>query len=359
MSERYEWQRISTAQQLSRYLREELARERWSGTMPGVIRLAGEFGVSRDSVEAALSELEREGLLLAQGRGKRRLIVAEGMSARAPALRMVVLLFEPADRSTNYIMELIHALRDAGHQAEFAPKTQTELGAKVTRVARMIEDTAADAWVVFGASREVLEWFAASSLPAFALAGRANRLPIASIMPDKVAPMRLAVRRLVALGHRRIVLLCRPHRVIPEPGRFERAFLEQLESQGIATGPYHLQTWNETAEGLYKALDSLFRYTPPTALFIQEAPPVTATLQFCMRRGLKVPDDFSLICTDPDPAFQWCLPSIAHIAWDSRQMIRRIVGWAENLRFGKKDLKKGFFKARLVEGGTIGPVKGG
>jgi DNA-binding LacI/PurR family transcriptional regulator len=77
-----------------------------------------------------------------------------------------------------------------------------------------------------------------------------------------------------------------------------------------------------------------------------------------MKRGLRIPEDLSLICTDHDPGFQWCQPSVSRIRWDSRQMIRRIVRWAENLRAGKDDRRKGFSKARFVEGGTIGPVAG-
>ena len=121
---------------------------------------------------------------------------------------------------------------------------------------------------------------------------------------------------------------------------------------------YHLQTWDETAEGFQKALDSLFRFTPPTALFVEEAPFVTATFQYCMKHGLRIPDDLSLICTDPDPGFQWCFPSIAHIRWEGRQMIRRVVRWVENIRVGKDDRKKGLFNAAVVEGGTIGPARG-
>ena len=324
--------------------------------MPGVMRLAAELGVSRDSVEAALIELEREGLLLPQGRGKRRIIVAGGIGVGARALRVVVLLGDPTDRSAYYFVDLIHTLRAAGHEAEFAPKTQLELGDKTARIARMVEKTAADAWVVFSGSREVLEWFASRPVPAFAFAGRANRVPIASIAPDKVTPMRLAIRHLVALGHSKIVLLSRAARVVPEPGLFERAFLEELESQGIATGSYHLPIFHETAEGFHKALESLFRYTPPTALFINEPAFVAATLQYCMKRGLRVPKDFSLVCTDPDPGFERCHPSIAHIGWDSRQVIRRIVRWVENVRVGQEDRQKGFFKARFVDGGTIGPA---
>ncbi len=351
------WQRLSTATQLAHHLRLELKHGRWQGAMPGVMKLAGELGVSRDSVEAALVELEREGLLRSQGRGKRRRIVAEEVGPQARAMRVLVFLGEPADRRVYHFVELIHALRAAGHAAEFAPKTQIELGYKVPRVARMVECTMADAWVVYSGTREVLDWFAESAVPTFAFAGRANRVPIASIAPDKVTPMRVAIRRLVDLGHRRIVLLCRPHRVTPEPGRFERAFLEELVSLGIATGPYQLPTWDETTEGFHKALESLFRYTPPTALFVEEAPFVAAAFQFCMRCGLRVPEDLSLVCTDHDPGFQWYQPSVSHIGWDSHQMIRRIVRWIENLRVGRDDRRKGFLRASFVEGATIGPVR--
>jgi DNA-binding LacI/PurR family transcriptional regulator len=356
MNDRREWMKVSTAGQLAVHLRGELARGRWHGTMPGVIRLASELGVGRDAVEEALHELEREGVLRAQGKGKRRLVVSGGEWAGGRVLRVAILLGEPGDKLIGFFMEMVHALRRAGQEAEFAPKTQIELGDSAARVARMVEATEADAWVVFSGSLEVLEWFAASGRPVIAIAGRANRVQITSIAPDKLPPLRTAIRRLVELGHRRIVLMCRPHRLLPEPGMSERAFLEELEAQGIATGPYHLQTWDETADGYHKALEKLFRFSPPTALFVEEAPFVAATFQFCMKHSLKVPEDLSLICFDPVEAFEWCRPEITHIAWDQRQLVRRIVRWAGNVRDGKDDRKKGFLKARLIEGGTMGPA---
>lgn len=61
-----------------------------------------------------------------------------------------------------------------------------DMGMDVRRVARFVRGTATDAWVVVGGSRDVLEWFASQSLPAFALFGRNRRVPMASASPDKI-----------------------------------------------------------------------------------------------------------------------------------------------------------------------------
>ena len=103
-------------------------------------------------------------------------------------------------------------------------------------------------------------------------------------------------------------------------------------------------------------MGSLFRVTPPTALIIDEAPFFIATQQFLASRGIRVPQQVSLICTDADSTFTWCLPSVSHIRWDSRLVARRIVRWAAAVSRGRKDVKQSFTLAEFVKGGTIGPV---
>ena len=71
-------------------------------------------------------------------------------------------------------------------------------------------------------------------------------------------------------------------------------------------------------------------------------------------RGLRVPHDVSLICTDPDRSFIWSNPSVAHIHWDHRPVVRRIVQWVNNVALGKNDRRKSSTKAKVVEGGTVG-----
>jgi DNA-binding GntR family transcriptional regulator len=57
----------SAAEQVAGHLRDGLQRGVWTETMTGGARLSRELGVGRMTVEAALSQLQSEGLLVAQG----------------------------------------------------------------------------------------------------------------------------------------------------------------------------------------------------------------------------------------------------------------------------------------------------
>lgn len=347
---------ISAGEQVAARLREEIVDGGRSGELPGVYALAAELGVNHKTVDAALRQLEGDGLLVAQGPGRRRRIVPPAGGVRRRALRVAILPGVAEDRRLDYIVELRHELVEAGHVAFFPEKSLYELGMDVKRIAWMVERNEADAWVVMSGSRELLEWFVGQGVPAFALFGRRRHLKLAGAGPDKVRAYREVVRRLAALGHRRIVLLALAARRLPEPGLPERAFLEELAAHGIPTGSYNLPDWAESPEGLQGLLDSLFKTTPPTVLLVDEAHLFHAVKHHLSGKGIRIPDDVSLICTDPDRTFDWCRPSIAHIRWDSGPVVRRIVRWAGNVARGRDDRRQTLTPARFVEGGTMGEV---
>jgi DNA-binding LacI/PurR family transcriptional regulator len=210
--------------------------------------------------------------------------------------------------------------------------------------------------VIQSGSEEVLEWFSRRSAPAFAFAGRRRGLNIAGSGPDKLPAARTAVRRLFELGHRRIVMLAREERRNPAPGQMERSFIHELQTLGIDTGDYNLPNWDDTQDGLYRVLDSLFRHTPPTALIIDEVPLFLAVELHLTRLGITSPERVSLLSLDPSPVFSWRRPSVAQISWDSKPVINHIVKWADNVARGSDDRRQFFTKAGFVEGGTFGPV---
>lgn len=298
--------------------------------------------------------LVRDGLLTDQGARRPRRICAAADGLALPSLRIGILLCDAADRRLDYIVEIRHLLLEAGHVPFFAKRSIIDLGMDPEKVAAFVEGSPADAWVVVAGPREVLEWFAAGTRPFFALFGLIRRLPFAGAGPDKSSSYAEVARTLIAHGHRNIVLLARPQRRHPVPGRPERMLLRALADGGIQVSDYHFPYWQNTTEGFQRCLESLFLVTPPTALMVEEPILFGAVQQFLSQRGIRVPHDVSLVCGDPDPTFAWRVPSVAHIRWDSGPWVRRVVNWADHIARGKEDRRRVLSRAEFVIGGTIG-----
>ncbi len=354
------FRRLSLIEQTAAHIREGLRGGRWRGQLPGVVRLAADLGVSINTLRTALRTVEAEGLVELGANGRSR-HVPDKATRRTRPLRIGILLFEPlaneAGQGLEILLGLHHELEAAGFTVFFSKETQCGLGHDVKRIARLVQRARADAWVVGSGSRAVLEWFAAQPQPAAALFGRRAGLPMAGVGPNKLPALLAATRQLIALGHRRIVCVCRRALRLPEPSPLARALLDELAAHGcVGAGDFNLPDWEETPAGLHALFTSLFRTTPPTALFLDETPIVFAAQQFLAERKLRVPEQVSLVAEDRDACFQWCQPPIAHIAWRSAPVIRRIVQWATAVSQHRTDVRQVTFPAEFIPGGTIGPV---
>lgn len=347
---------LSAVEQLAAHLREEIQGGGLGGQMPGVAQLVRRLGVGTKTVVAALEILKREGTLEAQGQSRPNRI-AETETGKRNGLRIRILLYEESDAHSEHIVQLKFRLEKCGHQVALTSKTMADLKFDVKRVARMVNKEDGDAWVILAGSRPVLEWFAAQPVPAFAMLGRQSKLPMASLATLKSPAMAEALRRLVDLGHRRIVMLTREERRKPTPGLLELRFLEELKRLGIGTGIYNLPDWEDNAQGFHRCLDSLFQHTPPTALLPSETALFFATQQYLVGRGLVVPRDVSVITLEDHPAFEWFHLKVSHIRNDTRQWVPRVLEWVDNVANGKEDRRETLIRAEFVEGGTIGPVR--
>jgi DNA-binding LacI/PurR family transcriptional regulator len=341
-------------EQAAAHLREGIASGRWVGEMPGRDQLAADLGVSQRSMQKAMELLVKEGLLVLQGQGRRSLIRLPEKGLPPPPIRVGILDYDNC--GSDYMNELRYQLEEAGHISVTSQKGLQELGMNVKRVARVVREIKADAWVVFTGSLEILQWFLENDIKVFALAGRRFELPIAGTGPDKASSYAQVVRRLVDLGHKRIALLCGRHLRQPIPSKFNWAFLDAMKDAGLVVGDYNLPDWDSSPEGLQNILDSLFKTTPPTALLLDEIHVFHATYHFLAQRQLKVPQDVSLVCTDGSEGFAWCKPTVAHISWDYRPVVRRIMRWANNVARGIDDRRQNSTKAEFIDGGTVGPA---
>ncbi len=343
---------ISAVEQLAAHLREEIASGGWRDAMPGVAKLSLALGVGTRTVVAALQILKREGLLEGDGERRRSRIVAAG-TGKPRGLRIRILQYDIDDAHDEHVIGLRFRLEEKGHHVAVAPKTLSELKFDVKRVARMVEKTGGDAWVVRSGSRPVLEWFAARSVPTFAMFGRQTGIPMASVANVKSPALAEALRRLVDLGHRRIVLLTREDRRKPIPGLMERRFLDELQRLGIPVGAYNLPEWEDHRDSFQRCLQGLFRHTPPSALIFSEPTFLFATQQFLTRRRLSVPEHVSMIALDDHPAFRWFVPEVSRIQTDGRRWVARIVDWADNVANGREDRRETLIRSKFFKGETI------
>jgi len=353
--------RQSLPEQVAAHLREGIERGRWSDPFPGVPQLARELDVGRHTVRHALRILEGEGLLGGRGQGRSRGITTAGAAAASQRPLRVNILRHDARLADNpqtsmVLIDIMHSLEAAGHQVSYLKKSQIELKHDVARLTRHLAETPADAWVIESGSHPLLEWCAAQPTPCLALYGRTGGLPLARTGPDAVLASGDATRQLIALGHQRIVLVVREGFRKPTPEGCELAFLEELKAHGIPTGVYNLPEWEETPEGFNRLMERLFKTTPPTALIIDEICWFIAALAFLVRRGIRVPEQISLVSGDCEPMLDTCHPRFAHLRWDNSLIVRRVVRWVDAVRKGRADRKTINIPAEFLPGGSIGPV---
>ncbi|MDX1680782.1 MAG: substrate-binding domain-containing protein [Akkermansiaceae bacterium] len=348
----------TASEQLADHLREELLRGRWTGTMPGQHQLLTELGTGMETIRSALEILQKQGYLKAQGKGKRRLITIPE-EAQITSLKVRVLPYDEENKIAPFVLDFVRMAHDDGHQVEIQGKTLYDLKMNADKVSRYVSRFPADAWVVVSGKGEVLKWFSEQDFPTFALFGRIRDIEIASVNVRPYEAISEFVNRLLDQGHRRIVWMVRGERRKPRPGALEQHFLDLLESRGIEVGSYHLPEWDESREGLERCLDQLFRFSPPTAIIVTEAQLYLAVQNSVNRRGMRVPEDLSMVCMDVfenDPSLDWITPQVSHYRWHWQPVSRRMMKWLHNVAIGKKDLAQTFLEAEYVEGETIGPV---
>lgn len=355
--------RPSLPEQVAAHLREGIRQGRWRDFVPGVQQLAAELDVARHTVRRALRLLENEGAVAGRGLGRSRAITGAGsgsVKALQRPVRVAILRHDSrlldCPQSSLVLIQIMHSLEDAGHAVFFCKKSQVELKHEVAPITRLLATARADAWVVEAGSRPLLEWCSSQKTPCLALYGRATNQPLASAGVNAEAAYRTATRRLLALGHRRIVLIVREPVRKPTPGLCARVFLEELNVHGIQTSSYNLPDWEESPGGFNRLLENLFKGTPPTAVIIDETPRVFAALAFLTRHGIKVPEHVSLVCADSDAMVDWCHPPVARMQWDIAPLARSVVHWVNAVRKGTATSKSKEIEAEFVPGGSIGPV---
>ena len=355
---------ISLVEATASVIERGLSDGRWRH-LPGERRLAAELEVGRSTLRQALHLLTSQGRLAAPTQGRRREVsthVPEIAASRALRIGLLTglppLSYMPSTQ--RFLLELRHALEDSKYQLLMGLPDLSSQCRRKGGLAAIAEENPADLWMIVSGTWEQLEYFSMRPEPALAIGGRSVGLDIASVGFDISLGLRSAVRKLIALGHRRIVLLCESlFRNAPEPGRVLIAFHEEMRAANIQPSGFHLPDWNDSPADLQRALGELFRFTPPTAIIANTPNAAFGLLGFCNERRLRIPEDVSLVfnCGQDDDA--WFHPRPSVISNTGSQLIPSILRWISTCSNGKPSRRQILLSTEFRDGKSIGPPKQG
>lgn len=174
---------------------------------------------------------------------------------------------------------------------------------------------------------EILEELAAESYPHVLIADRHDDERMSWIDTDSKTPSREAVRHLIELGHRRIMV-----------GRYSRGgsdtidryqgYLEAHEAAGLEPDPRLAVDCGDELDDGARAIDfALSLPNPPTAVYMTHSMSSLGAMRRLLERGLRVPEDVSIVGLDDCESRLITHPRMTCVRQDAYDMAYRASRW--------------------------------
>ncbi len=122
-----------------------------------------------------------------------------------------------------------------------------------------------------------------------------------------------ATEHLLSLGHRRIGFIAGPKRLLCSRARLD-GYGAGLAAAGLKIDPELIQQGDFYHESGCAGADALLRLSrPPTAIFASSDQMAFGAYEAVRRRGLRVPDDISVVGFDDLPESRWTSPPLTTV----------------------------------------------
>jgi LacI family transcriptional regulator len=276
--------------------------------------LAQKLGMSQTTVSRALngypevSAQTRERVIAAAAAaGYRPNPVARRLATgRADAIGIIYPLMA-ADLGDPYFLEVVGGMTEVLGKADMDLMIASAAhGDEVRTYERMIEGRRIDGMVVARTKLDDprLQYLMKKRIP-FVAYGRSNLPgPYAWFDLDTEAGVRIAVDRLLSLGHRRIALLSGPAELFfVQQGR--KGYLGAMADAGLAVDPQYLVDGELNSVGGHASMGRLLACKPrPTAVVVDNQICGVGAMRALLGAGIAIGTDMSIIINDgspPDP----------------------------------------------------------
>jgi DNA-binding LacI/PurR family transcriptional regulator len=357
-------ERKTAAEMAADAIKAEIAAGRWAGRLPGSRVLAAETGVSQPTVAAALTLLVEQGWLESGGdRRAFRVIPRAEVAAQAPAKKLrraIVVTHADIGELPHTARRVIEATREKLSRRGWAVDIVTFDFLHAKRPHRSWDhllptDPDVPVVVVFG-RQPIGEWAQQHGLRMIFLGGITGDLKIPMVGVKSALLAAEAMERLTALGHRRIVLpLCdRPPSFAASLKEAVKTGLERVGVSYVAS--YHTpESPYQRPEVVWNMLESAMDRAVPTGLILLDWKELVTVSCLLTKRGLRVPEDVSLILLNEQMEADWFVPKLACFRFPVMRLASLLARWVDGQSLGEY---AGPLSADFEEGSSVAPPPG-
>lgn len=352
--------RTSLPVKLADLIEQGLRRGQWADGLPGYRKLAEEYDVSWRTVIAALKLVESRGLIKAPAKGHSRAPSSSAVQAGTQTGNLLILCSEP-HVSDLTLRDEIHHIRtlwekQRGH-AHLISVDYARHRRPATFLRSMKEKHRAVALVLAVPPGPWIRAAVDTGFPVYCIGGEQSG--IQGISGDGYpigVEIETSVRRLRALGHRRILIPSSPgsDRML----QCIRAAMvlggdgEYTEEAAIRFCPVFQETVPAVWQSYWAAT---FAKLHPSAVVCLREKWVFSLYGFCAARCLRIPQDISVISMTASESLDWCHPRPVSMEYPSLRSLANFKAWMRGgcLPMGFKQLR-----LQVQEGDSLAAFEG-